>query len=488
MQLNELPHDAAVEQRMLFDAIAAGRARFALTEITRRLRFGDEASPAMYWLAGKAACASGRPARALEYFVRALDAALLPSDGGWLLRAAFALGRLLRRHEHFDLAFPFLELTHALGGNDVLHGGAGLELAEILVQLHQYALAEQFLDRLDPSVLQQTDTARHAWLKAEVARAANRLDDAFTSFRCALECYEVLGDCAAQARCQLVLAELAESNGRCTEAHDALTAAVGLAERADTLPLLAEAYKQLSHWYEIKRDLVTATRHYQEYLARKQRIRAMQQPRVSNTKWLTQAEARLKVLASEIELWRLREEHDAGRIRMLELQEAAYHDALTGAFNRRALNERLPELMRQSRAQSDPMSLLLIDFDHFKQVNDRFSHAVGDMVLRAGVTLVREMRRSGDFLSRYGGEEFALILPGVGAANVEATADHIRQTIAAFNWEALQPGLAVTVSIGCAVLHDDDNPEILFSRADLALYLAKRNGRNRVAVDEMQKV
>lgn len=170
-------------------------------------------------------------------------------------------------------------------------------------------------------------------------------------------------------------------------------------------------------------------------------------------------------------------------IERARLRRLAMFDDTTMAFNHRYLYPRLVEEMeRASRAGSD-VSLLYMDLDHFKSVNDSFGHAIGDAVLRMFADRVRKAVRRVDVLVRRGGEEFVLIMPATGATQAHATAQRIQQTLQTEELE-LEGGLRVrqTVSIGVATWDQRETPEQLERRADAAMYEAKRLGRNRVVV------
>lgn len=162
------------------------------------------------------------------------------------------------------------------------------------------------------------------------------------------------------------------------------------------------------------------------------------------------------------------------------LQHSATHDALTGLLNRAALAQLRdnPDAMR--RLQQAPYTLMLLDVDHFKDVNDRHGHLLGDRALRAVADAVAASIREHDIAVRYGGEEFLILLPDTRAASAMQVAERIRQRIAS----APLP-FALTVSIGLAAGEPTrDWSELVFDRADQALYRAKAAGRNRVMVDD----
>jgi len=164
-----------------------------------------------------------------------------------------------------------------------------------------------------------------------------------------------------------------------------------------------------------------------------------------------------------------------------QLQLLAIHDPLTGAHNRRAMNEELKIAMASHRRHSDSYGLLVMDLDHFKQINDRFGHHVGDQVLVAFVELIKRCSRKEDQLFRFGGEEFLLLLPNTEVEGLRAAAQNLLSRVAN---ELQSPGGAVTVSIGGAILHGGEHWESWLQRADECLYRAKSEGRNRAVIAE----
>jgi diguanylate cyclase (GGDEF)-like protein len=170
-----------------------------------------------------------------------------------------------------------------------------------------------------------------------------------------------------------------------------------------------------------------------------------------------------------------------------ELAHAAAVDSLTGMFNRRYLETRLDAEIERSRRTSKLVSLLMLDIDVFKAVNDKLGHQRGDAVLRKVADIVRRSVRASDVCTRYGGDEFAVIVPDSNGSDTSSehalqTAERIRSRVEAFQWEGLglPQNLAVTVSVGVAVAEPGEHAEALIGRADQRLYAAKAGGRNRV--------
>ncbi len=164
-------------------------------------------------------------------------------------------------------------------------------------------------------------------------------------------------------------------------------------------------------------------------------------------------------------------------------RQEARHDPLTGLYNRRALMPKLAEALTEARQGDHPLTLLFLDIDHFKAINDRYGHLVGDACLKAVAAAVGEELRQGDVLARWGGEEFVALLPGASPAVAIAIGERIRQRVDTMAVRIDDQPVAMTVSIGIAGLgRGDDSPEQLIQRADVALYRAKADGRNRLVL------
>lgn len=160
------------------------------------------------------------------------------------------------------------------------------------------------------------------------------------------------------------------------------------------------------------------------------------------------------------------------------IQELMLTDPLTGVGNRRRLDEALATEVERGRRYGDTLCLLITDLDHFKEVNDRHGHTVGDEVLKRFAALLRDHCRQSDLVTRFGGEEFVLLLPDVHLESAVACAERIRQRLAS---QPLVPQVGrVTASFGVAMLSSNEEGGDLLRRADQALYRSKKEGRNRV--------
>jgi len=167
---------------------------------------------------------------------------------------------------------------------------------------------------------------------------------------------------------------------------------------------------------------------------------------------------------------------------MQRLAHRAHTDELTGAQTRRALNEDGPALVAREREAGREVALLMIDLDHFKAINDRLGHLAGDDVLRQAADVVRSQLRGDAMLARYGGEEFAALVPVPDVAAARQAAERVRLAMASQRLYTGALELAVTCSVGVALVGPQDTLDAALQRADEALYRAKRGGRDRVEI------
>ena len=214
--------------------------------------------------------------------------------------------------------------------------------------------------------------------------------------------------------------------------------------------------------------------------------------RIGADDFLAKPFAEAEILARCAAMLRIKHLQDQLRITQKKLEEQSITDGLTGLKNRRLFDERLEEEFQRAHRYNDPVSLIMIDLDHFKQVNDRHGHPMGDQVLREAAGCIRASVRDPDICARYGGEEFAVILPKTHVAGAMAVAERIwrelgkriyHQTITE-GGRGVPADVRITASIGLAFFPAPEitSAELLVKFTDEALYQAKRSGRNTICV------
>lgn len=168
------------------------------------------------------------------------------------------------------------------------------------------------------------------------------------------------------------------------------------------------------------------------------------------------------------------------RIQAEEFERQATHDKLTGLPNRRHADSYLQQQVDLAQRRKRTGAIALADVDHFKRINDEYSHAIGDQVLERVAQILRGGCRKTDFVARYGGEEFMLYFPDTGVDRAIQVCSALRQAVQGADWSDIAPDFAVTISFGLAETRDDAHSRTILDEADTRLYRAKREGRNRV--------
>jgi len=193
---------------------------------------------------------------------------------------------------------------------------------------------------------------------------------------------------------------------------------------------------------------------------------------IDRAELLARIRARLRIYQLETEL----------RQKNLELQHMAITDSLTQVYNRQYLMNYLDEMLAQHRHSEQPLTLLILDIDHFKAINDDYGHLQGDRTLAEVVAVLKNEVHANAVLARYGGEEFAIVLPETNLETACRLAEQICQAVRTYAFTGPTPDrpIRLTVSIGCtSVVPTDLNRDALIRRADTALYEAKRAGRDQ---------
>lgn len=294
---------------------------------------------------------------------------------------------------------------------------------------------------------------------------------------------------ALERRADLVEAIILHRSGQ-------LTQAIAVLERLLALPEAEIEYEMMVLTHEELYRVFKSAGHFEQALHQLERLRHLEQTlsdkRSSTQGWAIRKELEITSAQLETERERLNTEHErlraarleaeklAAEARMSELEQAVLVDALTGVGNRRALDIEGPRRLAALHGQFDGMAVVVLDLDYFKSINDRFGHGVGDDTLRKVAQLMVLHTRSSDLVVRYGGEEFVLLLMETTADGAVATCERLRLALMDYDWSTLHPLLHVTASLGMVWYCQPQPWEPALRSADLALYRAKHNGRNRL--------
>ena len=189
-----------------------------------------------------------------------------------------------------------------------------------------------------------------------------------------------------------------------------------------------------------------------------------------------------RIIMNTLEKARLKREMKEAQKKITEMTT---HDELTGLYNRRYFMGSLERELSRAKRYGTDLKLCMMDLDHFKRINDTYGHPAGDMVLSEIGGMLKECVRQSDLVCRYGGEEFAVILPNTDAEKARAVSERFRRRVAKHDFKHKSSRFGITVSIGVALYNNevDKSPMEFLEMADRALYQAKEAGRNRVVVD-----
>jgi diguanylate cyclase (GGDEF)-like protein len=313
-------------------------------------------------------------------------------------------------------------------------------IAEYSLHVGDAATAEAILPEYDGAAGEPTDRCRihHLWIRGRTLAAQGRAEQALAPLLACRRLATALGELETLTPCHLDIANT--------------YAALGDFERA------LAAHRAFHESY---------VRQASEAAQRRARIYALQREAEAWRAAATEAELRAATLAETNEML----SREAERLTRTSLE-----DPLTGLPNRRRLDVAFLDLLTTKA----PFVLAMIDVDHFKQVNDRFSHPVGDAVLRTIADLLAAGARHDDLVVRYGGEEFALLMRDSDLTTAVRACDRLRASVQGYDWSTLCPGLEATISIGVAASNEDGSHDAIVALADFRLYRAKQTGRNRV--------
>ena len=275
-----------------------------------------------------------------------------------------------------------------------------------------------------------------------------------------------------------VLLSFSELAARQGDAGLELERLANAAELIDETGAPADAYrvhKALADTYKNRGEHRLALKHFETFHALQERVRREAEQR------------KTKGLLLQFDVERLEFEREMYRLKHVELarayaqlEEVSVRDPLTNLHNRRYLAQQLAQEVERAKRYGRPLSVMLCDIDNFKTVNDTFSHAMGDEVLKVVAEVLKSRTRLSDLKARFGGEELVAVFPETTLENATSLCEAVRRAAESYDWAGLHPDLRVTLSVGVAQLRPDDTPDSLLRTADDRMYEAKSAGKNRV--------
>ncbi len=388
-------------------------------------------------------------------------------------------GEALQWHET-ALEFAKKTTDHELLAESFLHVAADLN------HLKEYQLTLELSKMGEPVFL----TSQHkAWLadwysyRGEAYFELGKHTEAQAWLHAAWDLNQNLDYLWSQSINLMALGRVYTAQGRMEEAKQYLSLALKTIQSCGSRTLLLRIYALLAELGEANKDFQMAWQFRRKY----HELAIEDAQKLAKEKLTNALERRIKDLDSQLLLLQtrqenilLRQKNSADTELLQSLRNATLQDPLTGASNRRHLDQEMPLMFLRCIEENRPFTVLMVDLDHFKRINDQFGHSAGDHVIRSTAAILLQSCRGGDLVARFGGEEFVLLLPGAAGTTALEVAERMRKRIENYDWQQFHLDLKVTCSIGIAEMNEEVNATELLNFADQALYQAKEKGRNRV--------
>ena len=435
---------------------------------------------------------SGHYREAIQYWLECIELGLELGDITTAILAFISIGGIFNAADEHQQAYAlhqqvFKYCTHL--ATPKVYCTIRLYLAADAMWLRQPAAALLYLDEADLVIKQHhfinDQVESHLW-RGQSLLQLNRQAESIAHLNQGLAAANSNHYAWGQLQCHLQLGLIYSDSGRYCEAEAALLEAQAIAQDNKLNRLLCDSLNALSALYEktaqAKQALLClqAAHSLERQLSKTAAILELE-PHI--LKQLAKLEVRFNLAVSQQENLQLRADHARQTQQLNRLNTEVFQDPLTGLANRRWLDKHLPAKLLKLNEQ-EPFSILLLDLDHFKAVNDDFSHLVGDEVLRHLGEILQQLCREADTPVRFGGEEFLITLQGLSLFAAAKVAERIRTQVLQHAWPAALKGRTITLSAGVAQARHQDNPASLIERADQALYRAKNLGRNRVELQQ----
>lgn len=410
---------------------------------------------------------------ALQYWSRCLDIATGAQTHELWLRALIGLGQIYLAHGDASTALAhhrWAQKSWKEGGDPTLYDAASINIAVDLYEMQCHDEAIHALSQVRATPAQQS--AEIQGILGLIQHARGDLISAEAALQTARDLNQLHHNALGLATNLLALGRLAMMRNNFSTAQRLLEEAQTQASSMGTQHLMFQIEFALAEIHEKRQQWQQALEHYKRYHTLQQEI----QRKVSPHK-LQAMEMQLEVEKARIENAKLRRKHASERQERYRVERMAGEDALTGLLNRRGLEHSAENLFN---LHQEPVTALMIDIDHFKSINDTWGHETGDKVLRQVAALLKSGCRQGDLVSRWGGEEFAILLQNRTGPQGAEVAERLRSLVANWTWNRITSEQAITISVGIAQFLPDDDLAGVIQQADEKLYQAKRGGRNQI--------
>jgi diguanylate cyclase (GGDEF)-like protein len=486
-------HFVAAEYEQAIDALSEG------LEIGRELEDHALLRDCSNYL-GAVYSSLGDYATGIEYVQDTLDLSRLAADSEGIASALTNLGLLHHYLGHNDQAVEFhqesVNLSREL--SDQKRESAALNnLGIALTKLERFEQAAEVLRQVLPLARAVDDALAEGRALANLAEVYGQLgrhQEALEASEQSLALLRTCGGPEGETQGLFSLGMAHFNLGALEDAARHFKLALQFAETTGSKALAHQLHRQLAVVHKSLGDLDKALTHYERHHILERELSSEEAERKVRA---TSAQRDAERARAESEIFRLRNielaravssftEVDKQKTDLLrelheksaELERQAQEDVLTGLFNRRHLETTLATEFAHCRQNRLPLCVAMIDVDHFKQINDRYSHMMGDQVLAQLAMILQNSSRSRDTVARYGGEEFVIAMPATTETQALVSCERLRQAVENHDWSVFHPELRVTISIGLADDRHVENHEKQLHLADARLYEAKRQGRN----------
>ncbi|MEY4530432.1 MAG: hypothetical protein RLZZ156_1153 [Deinococcota bacterium] len=423
---------------------------------------------------------------ALNVFEDSLEIARTHGIDGGRLASLIYLSQTHRHLKNWNFAFDYANQAIVLAremGRTRAEGGALMALASAIIEekneptktedfrlaLGHLELALTFLIRADD----QVTLAEGYIIQSKIMCGLEDFEAAEVSVQQGMVHAKRFGSLESLGECELQFGRVFALQRQFEAALQHLNQAKTHFEVNTAKKHLSDVHKEFYKVFKARSEFELALKHFELFYKFDSLVRS------------ERAERQSQALAVKIErenvrreaMWYQQRSEELTRLNV-QLDRQASEDSLTGLANRRTLETFVARVFLEAKETRSKLSLVLLDIDHFKLINDKYLHASGDLVLQRIAKILSEQCRSHDLVARFGGEEFALVLPGIGGLAVFRLCERIRDVVARTDMTDIHPDLSVTISLGwcddVSVTHQDK----LFEIADRAMYSAKNAGRN----------